>query len=61
MTPERLNQRRAELAQGIRTVDQQMGMLMAQRNMLAGALIELDDQARQDAVDAAAVAPKPEG
>lgn len=63
MTPERLNQRRAELAQGIRTVDQQMGMLMAQRNMLAGALIELDDQARQDAVDAAAAAaaPKPEG
>ena len=60
MTTERLNQRRAELSQGIRTVDQQMGMLMAQRNMLAGALIELDDLVRQDAVDAAA-APKPEG
>ena len=60
MTPERLNQRRNELMQGIRTVDQQTGMLMAQRNMLMGSLLEIEDIQRQDALDAA-VAPKPEG
>ena len=54
MTPERLAQRRAELAQGIRTIDQQIGMLLAQRHMFSGGLMELDDLVRQE-LDAAKV------
>lgn len=40
---DQLQTRRTELQALIRTLDQQLGVLLAQRNVYAGALMQLDD------------------
>lgn len=43
MTADERDRKKADLMNSIRALDQQIGMQLAQRNMLAGALMVLDD------------------